>query len=40
MESMQLALARLFADGHASWRKFREMAIRYRVGGSRPIFWF
>lgn len=30
----------LFADGHTSWRKFRDMAIRYRVNGSRPIFWF
>jgi prepilin-type N-terminal cleavage/methylation domain-containing protein/prepilin-type processing-associated H-X9-DG protein len=30
----------LFADGHASWRKFRDMQIRYKVNGSRPIFWF
>lgn len=30
----------LFADGHASWRQFRDMRIRYRVGGGRPIFWF
>jgi prepilin-type N-terminal cleavage/methylation domain-containing protein len=30
----------LFADGHTSWRPFREMRIRYRAGGSRPIFWF
>jgi len=30
----------LFADSHVSWRQFREMHGRYRVGGSRPIFWF
>jgi prepilin-type N-terminal cleavage/methylation domain-containing protein len=30
----------LFADGHTQWRQFREMRIRYRAGGSRPIFWF
>jgi prepilin-type processing-associated H-X9-DG protein len=30
----------LFADCHASWRPFRQMQIRYKVGGSRPIFWF
>jgi prepilin-type N-terminal cleavage/methylation domain-containing protein len=30
----------LFADSHASWRGFKNMQIRYRVGGSRPIFWF
>jgi len=30
----------LFADGHTSWRQFREMRIRFRAGGSRPIFWF
>jgi len=30
----------LFADSHVSWRKFRDMQIRYKVGGSRPIFWF
>ncbi len=30
----------LFADNHAAWRRFREMKIRYRVDGSRPIWWF
>lgn len=29
----------LFADGHASWRKFRDMQLRY-APGSRPGFWF
>ncbi len=29
----------LFVDGHASWRKFREMQLRYTAGG-RPGFWF
>jgi|ERR1041385_5870469 prepilin-type N-terminal cleavage/methylation domain-containing protein/prepilin-type processing-associated H-X9-DG protein len=30
----------LFADGHTTWRQMKNMQIRYRVGGSRPIFWF
>jgi prepilin-type N-terminal cleavage/methylation domain-containing protein len=30
----------LFADGHTTWRPFREMRIRYRVQGGRPIFWY
>lgn len=30
----------LFADGHTSWRPMRNMQIRYRVNGNRPIFWF
>jgi prepilin-type N-terminal cleavage/methylation domain-containing protein/prepilin-type processing-associated H-X9-DG protein len=30
----------LFLDGHVAWRPFRDMQIRYKVGGSRPIFWF
>ena len=29
----------LFADAHASWRKFREMQLRY-TAGSRQGFWF
>ena len=29
----------LFADGHTSWRRFRDMQLRY-CPGSRPGFWF
>jgi prepilin-type processing-associated H-X9-DG protein len=29
----------LFVDGHAAWRRFREMQLRYTAGG-RPGFWF
>ena len=30
----------LFADCHVSWRALRQMQIRYKVNGNRPIFWF
>lgn len=30
----------LYMDGHAQWRRFRDMQIRCRTGGSRPIWWF
>lgn len=29
----------LFADGHVTWRNFRNMQLRY-LAGSRPGFWF
>jgi len=29
----------LFVDGHAAWRPFRDMRLRYSAGG-RPGFWF
>ena len=29
----------LYADGHASWRQFRDMKLRY-APGARPGFWF
>jgi prepilin-type N-terminal cleavage/methylation domain-containing protein/prepilin-type processing-associated H-X9-DG protein len=30
----------LFADSHVSWRRFRDMQMRYAVDGNRPKFWF
>lgn len=29
----------LYADGHAAWRQFRDMKLRY-APGARPGFWF
>jgi prepilin-type N-terminal cleavage/methylation domain-containing protein/prepilin-type processing-associated H-X9-DG protein len=30
----------LYMDGHTKWVRFRDMKIRCRTGGSRPIWWF
>ena len=30
----------LYMDGHVQWRRARDMAIRYRSDGTRPIWWF
>jgi prepilin-type N-terminal cleavage/methylation domain-containing protein/prepilin-type processing-associated H-X9-DG protein len=30
----------LYMDGHAKWLRFRDMKIRCRTGGNRPIWWF
>jgi prepilin-type N-terminal cleavage/methylation domain-containing protein/prepilin-type processing-associated H-X9-DG protein len=30
----------LFADGHVTWRRFRDMRLRYTPPGGRPAFWF
>lgn len=30
----------LYMDGHAKWLRYRDMKVRCRTGGSRPIWWF
>lgn len=30
----------LYMDGHVQWKRYRDMQIKCRTGGSRPIWWF